>query len=195
MRKDNKIHDVLGQQGEDKVSGIKGYITGVLEDAAGSIQYVIEGKKKGLFSALAESGLAIDYQQVVVKDLGKKRLEVAEAQPQFAIGERVRGTIIEVEGTIISRIRFVNGCIRCKIQPFDSIKEDDAIRIFEANLESIQDDEKYADKRDNRVVWNATGPALKLDGEEVVEETVVGEPKPVRDPARKGGPSQRLSEI
>ena len=194
MRTNETIHDVLGQHGEDTVTGLKGYITGVFEDVAGSIQYVIEPKKKGLFSALAESGMSVDYQQVKVKDLGKNRLIVTEAQPQFALGERVCGTIIEVEGTVISRIRFVNGCIRCKIQPFVSFKDDDAIRIFEANLESIQDDEKYADKRDNRVIWNATGPSLKLNGVEE-EEPVVEEKKPERGPVRKGGPSQPLSQI
>ena len=183
---DNKIHDVLGQQGEDKVTGLKGYITGVLEDVAGSIQYVIEPKKKGFFSALAESGMSIDYQQVEVKDLGKKRLDVTEAQPQFALGERVRGTIIEVEGTVISRVRFVNGCIRCKIQPFDSIKDDDAIRIFEANMESIQDDEKYADKRDNRVIWNATGPSLKLDGVEEEDASVATDQGAEEEEAQTG---------
>ena len=186
VRKDTKIHDVLGYQAKCSVTGLKGTVTGVLEDVAGSIQYIIEPKRNVL--GVAQDGYAVDYQQVVVTKDDKKRQVVTEAQPEFALGELVTGTIIPVEGTVMTRIRYLNGCIRCTIQPLETIKADEQVRIFEANLESVQDKAK----RDNRVSWNATGAPLNLGGE---EEHVDNETEPRVVEPRKGGPSQPISSL
>ena len=146
-----KIHDVLGYQAKCNVTGLKGTITGVLEDVAGSIQYLIEPKKSFL-GIFAEGGLSVDYQQVTVNTTGK-RIAVTDAQPQFALGEQIKGTILPVEGIIMVRIRYLNGCIRGTIQPLETIKTDERVHVFEANMESAQDNAM----RDNRVSWNATG--------------------------------------
>ncbi len=192
--KTDKIHDVLGYLGECKVTGLKGMITGVLEDVAGSIQYMIEPKKS--FLGTIEPGYSVDYQQVKVTRNDNKRLTVTEAQPKFALGEMVAGTIVDVKGVVVTRIRYLNGCIRCTVQPFDTMKNDDRVSVFEANLMTIQDEPDYADRRDNRVTWNATGAPIKLAGvEEEETDASTEEPKVDRSPKRTGGPSQRISDL
>lgn len=189
LRKDTKIHDVIGYQAKCGVTGLKGTITGVLEDVAGSIQYLIE-PKRGLLTG-AQDGYAVDYQQVTVTKDDKKRMTVTDAQPQFALGERVKGTIVPVEGTVMTRIRYLNGCVRCTIQPLETIKADEQVRIFEANLESAQENAE----RDNRVSWNATGAPLNLGGEEEkVDEEVLNSQTQSEKP-RKGGPSQKMKDL
>ena len=153
----------MGNIVRDVLTGFNGTVIQIIEQLSGNIQYAIQRKQNEGETGYPEA-MCIDYHTLEVISEGFTDRVQAPIEVDIPLGARVRDTASTLEGIVVERITYFNGCLRFGVIP----------KVKENQLLSSNSEMSYID------------PARL----EVIDD---GIKKPIEAEKPTGGPAQKVT--
>ena len=129
---------MLGQEVEDKISGFRGIITVKVYNQYRVPQYAVLAKTRALSSGVGD--VLIDG--VSLRIINKTPIiKCVEPKVKIKLGEKVKSSVTNFTGIVISREVHINGCVRLKIRSEYKAGDETSMTVFtfdEPELEVIK---------------------------------------------------------